>query len=146
MARFTNDSDRLLRRRLPNGRWLTWRPRQTVEVESKRLTAQLEAQRVFSREDEISPASHLPKPIVGRRPPRPVPPEEKEKIDRGLKKRKPKTPSKGLKKKTADHPGQICGKAHPGMKHAEWKAQKKSKGIGIDLDGDGEVDVVVGGD
>ena len=50
-----------------------------------------------------------------------------------------------MKKKANDHPGMICGKAHPGMKHDDWKAKKDKKGIGIDLDGDGKVDVVVGG-
>ena len=151
MALITNNSDRLLYRRLPRGGKITWRPGQTVEVKSERLLAQLEKQRIFSRAEDFGPASHLPQPKVARRPSRPIPQaplaEEKVKIDRGLKsKRKPKAPSKGLKKKTNDHPGMICGKAHPGMKHADWKRSKKDKGIGIDLDGDGKVDVVVGGD
>jgi len=150
MALITNNSDRLLHRRLPRGGRVTWQPGQTVEVKSERLLAQLETQRVFSRSEEIGPASHLPKPKVARRQNRPAAPEEREKIDSGLnrmRKRKPKAPSKGLKKKANDHPGMICGKAHPGMKHADWMAEKKGKkAIGIDLDGDGKVDVVVGGD
>ena len=150
MALITNNSDRLLYRRLPRGGKIIWLPGETVEVKSERLLKQLETQRVFSRTDEVSPASHLPQPIVGRRPSRPVVPEEykeREEIDHGLKpKRRRKAPSKGLKKKAEDHPGMICGKAHPGMKHADWKRSKKNKGIGIDLDGDGVVDVVVGGD
>ena len=150
MALITNNSDRLLYRRLPRGGKITWLPGETVEVESERLLKQLETQRVFSRAEDFGPASHLPKPKVARRPSRPVVPEEykeREEKDRGLKpKRRRKAPSKGLKKKAKDHPGMICGKAHPGMKHADWKRSKKDKGIGIDLDGDGVVDVVVGGD
>jgi len=147
MALITNNSDRLLYRRLPRGGKITWQPGQTVEVESERLLAQLETQRVFSRSEAIGPAGHLPEPKVGRRSRRPAIPEEREKIGEARPRRKPKAPSKGLKKKTNDHPGMICGKAHPGMKHADWMADKKGKkGIGIDLDGDGKVDVVVGGD
>jgi hypothetical protein len=128
-------------------------PGETVDIKDEALICELRKSPVFQFHDEVSPASHLPQPIVGRRPSRPIPPdplaEEKVKIDRGLKpkRRRKKARSKGLRKKADEHPGMICGKAHPGMKHDDWKAKKvKKSGIGIDLDGDGKVDVVVGGD
>jgi len=154
MVRITNITDKFLHRRLHNGEGLGWNPGETREVTDEFLVEQLKGKpAAFHIEGEVSPADHLPRPIVGRRPNRPIPPdplaEEKVKIDRGLKpkRRRKKARSKGLRKKADEHPGMICGKAHPGMKHDDWKAKKvKKMGIGIDLDGDGVVDVVVGGD
>ena len=148
MVLITNTTDRFLHRRLPDGQTVAWNPGESVEIKDSGFADQLRKKQAFQFHDDVSPASHLPQPIVGRRPSRPIPPEAEEKVDRGLKpKRRRKAPSKGLKKKANDHPGMICGKAHPGMKHADWMAEKKGKkGIGIDLDGDGKVDVVVGGD
>ena len=152
MVLITNTSDRYLHHRPSRGPGVAMQPGETVDIKDEKLIGELRKSPVFQFHDEVSPASHLPQPLVGRRPRRPIPQdpiaEEKVKIDPGLKrKRRRKAPSKGLKKKANDHPGMICGKAHPGMKHDDWKAQKKDKkGIGIDLDGDGKVDVVVGGD
>ena len=122
-------------------------PGETVDIKDEALICELRKSPVFQFHDKVSPANHLPQPKVGRRPRRPDPPEERQKLGEARPKRRRKAPSKGLKKKANDHPGMICGKAHPGMKHADWMADKKGKkGIGIDLDGDGKVDVVVGGD
>jgi len=151
MVLITNLTDRFLLRRLPDGQTVTWNPGESVDIKdegrNKGFADRLCKKSAFEARDEVSKAEHLPQPIVGRRPRRPIPQEEKVKIDPGLKKkRRRKAPSKGLKKKANDHPGMICGKAHPGMKHDDWKAKKvKKMGIGIDLDGDGVVDVVVGG-
>ena len=148
MVLITNITDKFLHRRLPDGQTVAWNPGESVEIKDSGFADRLCKKSPFEASDNISKADHLPQPIVGRRPRRPTPPvEEREKIDPGLKKRRrKKSPSKGLKKKANDHPGMICGKAHPGMKHADWMAEKKDKkGIGIDLDGDGKVDVVVGG-
>jgi len=157
MVLITNTTRKFLHRRLPDGQTVAWNPGETLDFKdegrNKGFAEQLCKKPAFQFHDDVSPASHLPQPIVGRRPNRPIPPdplaEEKVKIDRGLKpkRRRKKARSKGLRKKADEHPGMICGKAHPGMKHDVWKAEKKDKkGIGIDLDGDGVVDVVVGGD
>ena len=148
MVLITNITDRFLHRRLHGGGGISWNAGETIDIKDEGLIGELRKKQAFQFHDEVSPASHLPQPIVGRRPRRPDPPEAEEKVDHGLKpKRRRKAPSKGLKKKANDHPGMICGKAHPGMKHDDWKAKKvKKSGIGIDLDGDGKVDVVVGGD
>ena len=155
MVLITNLTDRFLLRRLPDGQTVTWNPGESVDIKdegrNKGFADRLCKKSAFEARDEVSKADHLPQPIVGRRPRRPPPPvEQREKIGEARPKRRRKAPSKGLKKKANDHPGMICGKAHPGMKHADWMADKKGKkgkkGIGIDLDGDGKVDVVVGGD
>jgi hypothetical protein len=151
MVLITNTTDRFLHRRLHRGGGVSWNPGETLDIKDEGLANELRKKQAFQFHDEVSPASHLPQPIVGRRPNRPVVPEEykdREKVDAGLKKkRRRKARSKGLRKKADEHPGMICGKAHPGMKHDDWKAKKvKKSGIGIDLDGDGKVDVVVGGD
>ena len=151
MVLITNLTDRFLLRRLPDGQTVTWNPGESVDVKdegrNKGFADRLCKKSAFEARDEVSKAEHLPQPIVGRRPRRPDPPEERQKLGEARPKRRRKAPSKGLKKKASDHPGMICGKAHPGMKHADWMADKKGKkGIGIDLDGDGKVDVVVGGD
>ena len=150
MVLITNITDRFLHRRLHRGGGVSWNPGETLEIKDEGLAKELHNKPgAFQFHDEVSSAGHLPQLLVGRRPRRPDPPEAEEKVDTGLKpKRRRKAPSKGLKKKANDHPGMICGKAHPGMKHDDWKAKKmhvKKKGIGIDLDGDGVVDVVVGG-
>ena len=151
MVLITNLTDRFLLRRLPDGQTVAWNPGESVDIKdegrNKGFADQLCKKSAFKASDNISKADHLPQPIVGRRPRRPDSPEERQKIGEARPKRRRKAPSKGLKKKANDHPGMICGKAHPGMKHADWMAEKKGKkGIGIDLDGDGKVDVVVGGD
>jgi|TARA_Y100000034_G_scaffold129265_1_gene185396 hypothetical protein len=149
MVLITNTTDKFLYRRLHRGGGVSWNPGETIDIKDEGLANELRKKQAFQFHDDVSPASHLPQPIVGRRPSRPIPPEAEEKVDRGLKpkRRRKKARSKGLRKKADEHPGMICGKAHPGMKHADWKAEKKDKkGIGIDLDGDGKVDVVVGGD
>jgi len=149
MVLITNNTDKFIHRRLSGGQTIAWNPGESVEIKDEGLIDQLRKRPAFQFHDEVSPASHLPQPIVGRRQysRRPIEGPIEEKVDRGLKpKRRRKAPSKGLKKKANDHPGMICGKAHPGMKHDDWKAKKiKKMGIGIDLDGDGVVDVVVGG-
>jgi hypothetical protein len=150
MVLITNITGKFLHRRPSRGAGVAWHPGETLDIKDEGLIGELrKKQAAFQFHDEVSPASHLPQPIVGRRPSRPDPPEAEEKVDRGLKpkRRRKKARSKGLRKKADEHPGMICGKAHPGMKHDDWKAKKvKKMGIGIDLDGDGVVDVVVGGD
>ena len=151
MVLITNLTDRFLLRRLPDGQTVAWNPGESVDVKdegrNKGFADQLCKKSAFKASDNLSKADHLPQPIVGRRPRRPDSPEERQKLGEARPKRRRKAPSKGLKKKANDHPGMICGKAHPGMKHDDWMADKKDKkGIGIDLDGDGKVDVVVGGD
>ena len=153
MVLITNTSNKFLHRRSGGGQMLGWPVGYTLDVDEAKepqLGADLTESKQFEVHGEVSKADHLPQPIVGRRPRRPDPPEERQKLGEARPKRRRKAPSKGLKKKANDHPGMICGKAHPGMKHADWMADKKDKkgkkGIGIDLDGDGKVDVVVGGD
>ena len=52
MVKITNLTKRELRRRLPTGQYVTFRPGATVEVESKRLLAELTASRAFAVKDE----------------------------------------------------------------------------------------------
>ena len=150
MVLITNITDKYLHRRPSRGPGVGWNPGETLDIKDEGLICELRKKQSFQFHDEVSPAEHLPQPIVGRRPRRPIAIPEREKIGEARPKRRRKAPSKGLKKKANDHPGMICGKAHPGMKHADWMTDKKGKkgkkGIGIDLDGDGKVDVVVGGD
>jgi len=50
MVKITYNGNRYTRRRLPTGRWITFRANQTVEVESERIAKELEGNRDFSVE------------------------------------------------------------------------------------------------
>jgi len=93
MVLITNTTRKFLHRRLPDGQTVAWNPGETLDFKdegrNKGFAEQLCKKPAFQFHDDVSPASHLPQPIVGRRPNRPIPPdplaEEKVKIDRGLK-------------------------------------------------------------
>ena len=55
MVKITYNGDRYTRRRLPTGRWITFRPNQTVEVESERIAKELKGNRDFSVEGNSAP-------------------------------------------------------------------------------------------
>ena len=127
MVKITYNGNKFTRRRLPTGRWITFRPNQTVEVESNRLTEELKGNREFMV-DKDSPS----------------------KIGGGIKthikpsKRRGRPPkSKAEPKKEVKPPRSVIDKV---KKPKGLKKKKGKKGIGIDLDGDGKVDVVVGDD
>ena len=106
MVKITYTGTRFTRRRLPTGRWITFRPNQAVEVESKRLAEQLKGNRDFVVKTNSTPkVGGGIKNYVKPAKPRGRPPKSKgesklqEKIDKALKLKKPK----GLKKsKRAD--------------------------------------------
>ena len=105
MVKITYTGTRFTRRRLPTGRWIAWRPNQTIEVKSKRLAEQLEKNRDFEVTKNSTPKvgggikTHV-KPAKPRgRPSKPKKGKSKiqQKVDKALKK------PKGLKKsKRAD--------------------------------------------
>ena len=105
MVKITYTGTRFTRRRLPTGRWIAWRPNQTIEVKSKRLAEQLEKNRDFEVTKNSTPKvgggikTHV-KPAKPRgRPPKSKKGKSKiqQKVDKALKK------PKGLKKsKRAD--------------------------------------------
>jgi len=125
MVKITFTGKRFTRRKLPSGQWLSWRPNQAIEIESKRLTEELEINREFVVEDKPSPKggggikTYIKAPKRIGRPPKSKGKAKKEKV------KPPKSVIDKVKKP---------------------KGLKKKKGIGIDLDGDGKVDVVVGDD
>tara|TARA_R100001082_G_C4223738_1_gene100306 strand:+ start:21 stop:326 length:306 start_codon:yes stop_codon:yes gene_type:complete len=55
MVKITYNGNRYTRRRLPTGRWITFRPNQTVEVESERIAKELKGNRDFSVEGNSAP-------------------------------------------------------------------------------------------
>jgi len=108
MVKITYNGSRLTRRRLPNGRWITFRPNATVEIESKRLVAQLETQRDFDVAKDSSPKvgggvkTHIKTPKRRGRPPKSkAKPKTKiqEKVDKAIKEPKPKGLKKAKKEK-----------------------------------------------
>ena len=105
MVKITYTGTRFTRRRLPTGRWITFRPDQTVEIKSNRLAEQLEKNRDFEvKTDFTSKVGGGLKTHVKPAKPRGRPPKSKkgkskiqQKVDKALKK------PKGLKKsKRAD--------------------------------------------
>ena len=55
MVKITYTGNKSTRRRLPSGQWVSWRPKQTIEIESKRLASELSANRDFVEQKEIGP-------------------------------------------------------------------------------------------
>jgi len=105
MVKITYTGNRYTRRRLPTGRWLTFRPNQTVEVESERIAKELEGNRDFSVEGNSTPKvgagikTHV-KPPKSRGRPRKS--KVQEKVDKALKKPKGLKKNKKAKKGKAD--------------------------------------------
>jgi len=97
MVKITYNGNRYTRRKLPSGRWIAFRPNQTVEVESEKLAQELARNRDFSVETNSTPKvgagikTHV-KPSKSRGRPRKS--KIQEKVDKVLKEPKPK----GLKK------------------------------------------------
>ena len=125
MVKITYTGSKRTRRRLPSGQWVSWRPNQAIEIESKRLTEELEINREFVVEDKPSPKGGGGIKTGIRHPNRLG--------------RPPKSKGKAKKEKVKPPKSVIDKVKKP-------KGLKKKKGIGIDLDGDGKVDVVVGDD
>tara|TARA_R100001594_G_scaffold92496_1_gene126814 strand:- start:334 stop:693 length:360 start_codon:yes stop_codon:yes gene_type:complete len=113
MVKITYTGDKPTRRRLPTGLWVSWRPKQTIEIESKRLAKELEINREFVVDDKPSPKggggikTHFKAPKRRGRPPKSKAEVKEEKvkppksvIDK-VKKAKPKNlkKPKGLKRK-----------------------------------------------
>ena len=55
MVKITYTGNKLTRRKLPSGRWLTWLPGQSLEIESKRLAEELRRKCAFVVEENSSP-------------------------------------------------------------------------------------------
>ena len=97
MVKITYNGTKFTRRRLPSGRWLTWKAGESVEVESKRLAEELKANREFAVEEDAAPKvgagvkTHVKTPKRRGRP-------RKSKIQDKVDKLKTEPPKKGLKK------------------------------------------------
>ena len=94
MVKITYNGTKFTRRRLPSGRWLTWKAGQSVEVESNRLAEELKVNRDFVVEGNSAPKvgagikTHV-KPSKSRgRPAKSKPKKEVAKPKKGLKKAK----------------------------------------------------------
>ena len=96
MVKITYTGNKFTRRRLPTGRWLTWRAGQSIEIESKRLVDELTANRDFVVEENASPKvgggvnTHLKSPKPRGRPPKSKAKKEVAKPKKGLKSKKGK--------------------------------------------------------
>ena len=94
MGKITYTGNKFTRRRLPTGRWLTWRAGQSIEIESKRLVDELTANRDFVVEENASPKvgggvkTHVKSPKPRGRPPKSKAKKEVAKPKKGLKKAK----------------------------------------------------------
>jgi len=97
MVKITYNGTKFTRRRLPSGRWLTWKAGESVEVESERLAEELKANREFVVEEDAAPKvgggvkTHVKTPKRRGRP-------RKSKIQDKVDKLKTEPPKKGLKK------------------------------------------------
>ena len=97
MVKITYNGPKFTRRRLPSGRWLTWKAGESVEVESERLAEELKANRDFVVEGNSAPKvgagikTHVKPPKSRGRP-------RKSKIQDKVDKLKTEPPKKGLKK------------------------------------------------
>ena len=97
MVKITYNGAKFTRRRLPNGRWLTWKAGESVEVESERLAEELKVNRDFVVEGNSAPKvgagikTHVKPPKRRGRP-------RKSKIQDKVDKLKTEPPKKGLKK------------------------------------------------
>tara|TARA_R100001015_G_C4415293_1_gene18004 strand:- start:56 stop:376 length:321 start_codon:yes stop_codon:yes gene_type:complete len=100
MVKITYNGTKLTRRRLPSGRWLTWKAGESVEVESNRLAEELKNNRAFVVEENSSPKvgggvkTHVKTPKSRGRPRKS---KIQEKVDKVVTEPKPK----GLKNKKA---------------------------------------------
>ena len=96
MVKITYNGAKFTRRRLPNGRWLTWKAGESVEVESERLAEELKANRDFVVEENSSPKvgggvkTHVKSPKPRGRPPKSKAKKEVAKPKKGLKSKKGK--------------------------------------------------------
>ena len=96
MVKITYNGAKFTRRRLPNGRWLTWKAGESVEVESERLAEELKANREFAVEEDAAPKvgagikTHVKPPKSRGRPRKSKIQEKVDKLDKpkGLKKNK----------------------------------------------------------
>ena len=96
MVKITYTGNKSTRRRLPTGRWITWRAGQSIEIESKRLASELTANRDFVVEENSSPKvgggvkTHVKTPKRRGRPRKSKVQEKVDKLDKpkGLKKNK----------------------------------------------------------
>ena len=94
MVKITYNGTKFTRRRLPSGRWLTWKAGESVEVESERLAEELKNNRAFTVEEDAAPKvgggvkTHVKTPKRRGRPPKPKAKKEVAKPKKGLKKAK----------------------------------------------------------
>ena len=101
MVKITYNGTKFTRRRLPSGRWLTWKAGESVEVESKRLAEELKINRDFVVEANSSPKvgggvkTHVKPPKSRGRPSKPKAKKVQDKVDKLIT----EPPKKGLKSK-----------------------------------------------
>ena len=97
MVKITYTGRKFTRRRLPSGQWLSWRPNETIEVESRRLAQELQGNRDFVTTENTTPKvgggikTHVKTPKRRGRPPKPKAKKEvksKTAKPKGLKKAK----------------------------------------------------------
>lgn len=94
MVKITYNGTKFTRRRLPSGRWLTWKAGESVEVESKRLAEELKINRDFVVEANSSAKvgggvkTHVKPPKSRSKPTKSKPKKEVAKPKKGLKKAK----------------------------------------------------------
>jgi len=109
MVKITYTGNRYTTRKLPSGRWIAFRPNQTVEVESEKLAKELARNRDFVVETNTTPKvgagikTHV-KPTKSRSKPPKSRANSKiqEKVDKALKKPKGLKKNKKAKKGKAD--------------------------------------------
>ena len=94
MVKITYNGTKFTRRRLPSGRWLTWKAGESVEVESIRLAEELKINRDFVVEGNSAPKvgagikTHVKPPKTRGRPRKSKSKKEVAKPKKGLKKAK----------------------------------------------------------
>ena len=98
MVNITYTGSKFTRRRLPNGRWITFRPNETVEIKSDRLAEELKTQRDFAigKDNTLKVGAgiktHVKPPKSRGRPPKSKAKtkiqEKVDKLPKGLKKNK----------------------------------------------------------
>ena len=94
MVKITYTGNKFTRRKLPSGQWLTWRAGQSIEIESKKLVAELTGNRDFVVEKNSAPKvgggvkTHVKSSKSRGRPAKSKPKKEVAKPKKGLKKAK----------------------------------------------------------
>ena len=94
MVKITYNGTKFTRRRLPSGRWLTWKAGESVEVKSNRLAEELKINRDFVVEGNSAPKvgagikTHVKPPKTRGRPRKSKSKKEVAKPKKGLKKAK----------------------------------------------------------